>query len=119
MIEITAYRSVNKGSFLGSANVMIKTTEWGMIVLNKISVFIKDGQKWVNLPQEMFEKDGKKNFFPLVKFEDTSALKKFEKEFFMALEQFTKKQSTPFVEQAKQKNTTVSEEESYDTELPF
>ena len=50
----------------------------------------------MNLPQEMFEKDGKKNFFPLVKFEDTSALKKFEKEFFMALEQFTKKQSTPF-----------------------
>lgn len=84
MIEILNCREINKGCLLSKINIKIK--KWGL-VLNKIGVFSKNGKRWISLPNETYEENGEKKYFPLIKFDDKEAMNRFQNS---VLEEFDK-----------------------------
>lgn len=77
MIEILRFKEVNKGFLQSSVNVKIK--EWDLII-NKICIFNKEGNRWINFPQENYEDNGEKKYFPLVKIDNPEKMAKLQKE---------------------------------------
>lgn len=88
-MEVLKYRSVDKGNLLGFLN--LKVTKWG-VALNDLSVFQKNGHRWVNLPSRQYEQDGEKKFFPYISFETKEMKDAFSKKVLEALDEFSKVQ---------------------------
>jgi hypothetical protein len=105
MIEILNFKTINKGAFIGSAN--IKVVKWNLI-LNKVAIFSKDNRRWISLPQEVYEDKGEKKYYSLVKFEDPSTMNKFQEAVLLELDIWRQKNES---------NETV--ENSQNQELPF
>ena len=105
MIEILNFRPVNKGAFMGSAN--IKIVKWN-VILNKVGIFAKDNRRWINLPQEVYEDKGEKKYFPLIKFEDPATMNKFQEAVLLELDVWRQKNES---------NEKVKSSEN--EELPF
>lgn len=111
MIEIMDYRPINKGYLLGVVNIKIK--DWHNFIIRRIKVFDKQGNRWINMPSEEYEKDGKKQYFALNAFEDPKLQMSFQNKFFNALETYLSKTQP-------QQNTQNSVESvSQENELPF
>ncbi|MDP4120525.1 MAG: hypothetical protein Q8876_05665 [Bacillota bacterium] len=109
MIEILDFKEINKGAIFGTVNVRI--TKWGLTI-NKCLIFQKEGRKWLSLPQETFEKDGKKNYFPLVKFDDRETSERFGRQVLEAVEKL--------INEKPQVGTILGTKfESNQDELPF
>ncbi len=87
MIEILNYRPVNKGALVGYVNINI--VKWGLTI-NKISIFFKDSKRWINLPQENYESNGEKKYFPLVRFNDSQVSSKFQQAVLSSFDEWMK-----------------------------
>jgi hypothetical protein len=74
-MEISNFKSIAKGSLIGTFDITIP--EWGALKICECAVFEKDGKKWITLPSRVYEKDGQKKYFGLVKFNET-VFKKLE-----------------------------------------
>jgi|SRR5271157_2500486 len=84
MFEILNYRPINKNALMGTFDV--KVPKWGNFLIKRMSYFKKDNNRWINFPQESYEKDGKKKYFSLNGFEDTDVQAKFLDELKKSLE---------------------------------
>lgn len=67
-MKIINYFPVNKGAVI--ANFSVQIEKMGNLIIRDCTLFEKDGKSWVSLPSKMVEKDGKKNYFPYISFED-------------------------------------------------
>ncbi len=85
MIEILQCKKINKGSMESKINIKIK--EWNL-VLNNILVFKKDTQRWISFPQEVYEKEGEKKYFPHVRFDDQNIQKRFQDSVLQELDKY-------------------------------
>ena len=66
MIICTDFKYINKGALVGF--VKIDIAKWG-VEMSNLTVFEKDGKRWVNLPgQEYIDKEGKKKYNPHIRF---------------------------------------------------
>ena len=110
MIEVLNLRQINKGALESFVN--IKLIPIGLII-NKISVFRKEDKRWINMPQEIFEEQGVKKYYTLVRFEDPLQMKKFQEAFLLAHDKFIEKQ------QNVKENSKVTPLMSSESELPF
>lgn len=82
-MEILAVRPVNKGFVKCSVDVSIQTRVGEKevpFIIRRISVFEKEGQSWISLPSEKYEKDGKKQFYAYALFKDPAHQKDFQNE---------------------------------------
>jgi hypothetical protein len=110
MIEILNLRPINKGALQSFVN--IKLSPIGLII-NKISVFMKDDKRWINMPQEIFEEQGVKKYYTLIKFEDPAQMKKFQEAFLIAHDKFMEKEKNI------KETSKVTPLLQSDSELPF
>lgn len=85
-IECTAYKQVGKGMVLGYASVFVE--KWGIEIFN-ITVFQKDGKRWISFPTREYEdEDGKKKYIPHIRFKNTAHMDLFTNRVLSAIEKF-------------------------------
>ena len=87
-MEITQYKAINKGSLLGVFS--LKLPKWGNLVIHDISSFQKDNQRWISFPSKIYEKDGKKQYFSYIRFEDQKTMQSFQEKVLEALDSYLK-----------------------------
>lgn len=86
MIEIIEYKPINQPSL--KAQVSIRLPKWGGFIIKRIKVFQKDNSRWLTLPSEEYERDGKKKFFPVNEFDNPEMMEAFRKSFFSELDKY-------------------------------
>lgn len=75
MIECIKYKAINKGSFLGFADIYIPKT--GQEIYG-CKLYQKDGRRWVSLPSnEFINEQGEKKYAPMMKYRDPEHQKLF------------------------------------------
>lgn len=104
-IECTNYRYVGKGAVVGFINIFVP--KWGLEI-NDITLFMKDGRKWISFPCRMYEKDGEKKYFPYIRFKNKDHSVAFQNKVLDALDKFCSQNSSESV-------STSSD----DMEIPF
>lgn len=67
-MKVLEYKQINKGSLLGSMSIQFE--EWGGLIIRDITLFQKDGKRWLSFPARAYEKEGKTEYFQYVRFED-------------------------------------------------
>ena len=85
MIECTKFHSVLKGSLQGFASLYVE--KWG-VDINSITLYMKDGKRWINLPSREYEEDGVKKYSPIIFFKDKRILEEFNKQALKAIDAF-------------------------------
>lgn len=74
MIEIVKCKVINKGALI--AEVSLHIPQWHMTI-HKIMIF-GDGQKrWLSMPSERYEDQGRTKYYPLIKFDSTAVNDRF------------------------------------------
>jgi DNA-binding cell septation regulator SpoVG len=91
MIEITHYKANDKGA--KTATISIKIPKWGNFLIKEISLFAKDGKRWLSMPSRTFELEGQKKYFQFVSFESREIGDKFQGEVFKALDKYLESNS--------------------------
>ena len=84
-IVCTKYHSINKGSVVGSANIYIP--KWGVEIYG-VTLFEKDGKRWVSLPQKEITKDGEKKYLSFMRFKEKSHMEAFGEKVKDAIDKF-------------------------------
>ena len=74
MIECLNYSPVNKGCCLGMCELSI--SKWG-VNISGVTLYEKDGRRWVNLPYKYSVEDGVKKYDKFIKFKSKELEKKF------------------------------------------
>lgn len=82
MIEILEYKPINKNCL--KAQVNIRIPKWGGFVIKRVKVFEKESSRWIMLPSEEYEKEGKKKYFSLIEFDTPEMNESFRAAFFKA-----------------------------------
>lgn len=90
-MEIISYKAINKGMLQGSIALKIPT-QWGELIIYDISVFMKDGNRWISFPSKTYEKEGEKKYFQYNRFENRENSDAFQKDVLKHLDAFIEKQ---------------------------
>lgn len=77
MLEISKVQMINKGHLVAKCDVRIPTWKF---TIHGVTIFEKNGSRWVSMPSQQYEKDGQKKFFPHCRFDDMDILEKFQAE---------------------------------------
>jgi len=62
--------------------------EWGGLIIRDITLFQKDGRRWLSFPSRAYEKDGKTEYFQYVRFEDKIKHEGWQQKALKALEEY-------------------------------
>jgi DNA-binding cell septation regulator SpoVG len=89
MIEITEFKSIDKGSL--KSQVSIKVPKWGGFIIKRINVFENNEKRWFSFPSQEFEKDGKKMYFKYNDFDTPEMNDAFRVQFFKAYDEYKNK----------------------------
>ena len=92
MITCTKFRLVQKGSLIAFGSIYID--KWGVEIHN-CSLNQHGSSKWVNLPSQVYEKDGEKKYSPYITFKDDAVYKKFKEACLEAMIKKLNEQSYP------------------------
>jgi len=86
-IVCTGFKRIDKGLLVGFASVFVP--KWGLEIFG-ISLFEKNGKKWISMPSREYEdkNEGKKKYFPHIKFREKSHAELFEEKVKAAIEKF-------------------------------
>ncbi|MHC4474095.1 MAG: hypothetical protein ACYTEL_00520 [Planctomycetota bacterium] len=87
-VEITQFREYKKNTLQGFATVRL--TGVGLEIRD-ITVHSKNSSGWLGLPAKPFEKDGKTQWMPLVKFYEKARWDEFQEETLKALDEYKRK----------------------------
>lgn len=84
MIECLKYKTINKGSLLGYADLFVP--KMGLEIFG-CSLHQKDGRRWINLPSREYTDDkGEKKFFSIIRFRNKTHMEEFSKQAKEAIE---------------------------------
>lgn len=89
-MKVLEYKAINKGSILGSMSMQME--EWGGLIIRDMLVMQKDGKRWISFPSRSYEKDGKKEYFHYVRFEDKGKHDQWQLKAFKSLEDYAKQE---------------------------
>jgi hypothetical protein len=67
-IKCIKYKPYHKGHLLGFADIFVP--KWGVEIYG-LTLYEKDGRKWVNFPSRSYEKDGEKKNAPYFRFPES------------------------------------------------
>lgn len=84
-IQCTSFKPVEGSYVKGFASIYIP--KWGVEIFN-ISLFEKEGRRWINLPSREYEKDGEKKFLPLLRFREKEHAELFGEKVKQAIDKF-------------------------------
>lgn len=107
--NVTYFKSKQNGTIVGQGEVTLD----GCLVI-KYRLMQNDKGQWVNWPTDVVEKDGKKNYYPKVKFTDEDTKKYIEEEIIKV----SLKYSTNNSAQQQNKSQETVKNPSYD-DIPF
>lgn len=107
MIKCTKFKELKKGCLLGFGSIEVE--KWG-IEIHSCSLNEKNGNVWVGLPSQVYEKDGEKKYAPYITFKNKEHYKKFQE---MCIEAMNKKRKEQQLEEP------VSQYPVNDEEVPF
>lgn len=68
-LECKNFKPFKKGYLLGFADIFVP--KWGCTIFG-ITLYEKEGKRWINLPSREYEKDGKKVHLPFIRFEEVN-----------------------------------------------
>lgn len=88
MIQILECKQQKKGSLLATIN--IKLPKMKNFVINNITVWEKNGKRWISMPSREYESEGKKKFFAHCRFEDRDLNDQFQNAILDAFEQYSR-----------------------------
>lgn len=112
MIECTKFKTFQKGSFQGFADLLVPS--WG-IEIKGCSLYMKEGRRWVSMPSKEFTNaEGEKKYAPIVKFHDKNHMDAFSEQAKQAIDKWCS-------ENAQQENNQepAQQEISKPSEFPF
>jgi len=90
MIECTRFKSCRRDSFVGFADFFID--KWG-VELQGCSLYMKNGQKWLNLPAKEYQNEqGERKFAPYVRFREKDHYKRFCEAAIRAIDEYCAKE---------------------------
>lgn len=104
-MKILSYKPIAKGFLLGICNVELPS---GMEV-REVTIFQKGDNRWISFPSRKYQKDGKDQFFPLIRL-DAEKMKKFQTQLLDALDTWIS--DNPIIAPAESK-------QQLEEELPF
>lgn len=81
-MECVNFKSVNKGSFIGSGTITFRARVEGIngvltFEIPDFMLFQKDGRQWLNMPSREYESNGEKKYYPLVKIQEKEGWQSF------------------------------------------
>jgi hypothetical protein len=85
-MRVLEYKQINKGALVGSMSMQFE--EWGGLIIRDITLFQKDGKRWLSFPSRAYEKDGKTEYFQYVRFEDKIKHEAWQQKALKALQDF-------------------------------
>lgn len=85
-MKVLEYKQINKGSLLGSMSMQFE--EWGGLIIRDITLFQKDGRRWLSFPSRAYEKEGKTEYFQYVRFEDKVKHEEWQQKALRALQDY-------------------------------
>ncbi len=92
MLEVTNYKPINKGALVGTFAVRIPS--WNFFI-NDISLFQKEGRRWLSMPSRSYEKDGQTKYFSYCGLVNKESHERFQDAALKALDRW-------FIEKAKE-----------------
>lgn len=66
-IECIKFKPFSKGNLLGFADIFVP--KWGIEIYG-LTIYEKEGNRWVNFPSKEYEKDGQKKYLPYFRFRE-------------------------------------------------
>jgi len=85
-MRVLDYKQINKGSLVGSMSMQFE--EWGGLIIRDITLFQKDGRRWLSFPARAYEKEGKTEYFQYVRFEDKIKHEEWQQKALKALQDY-------------------------------
>lgn len=83
-MEIVKFREMQKGTLLGFFS--LKLPKWGNLIINDLSLFSKNGHRWISFPARQYESNGEKKYASYLIFEEKETMVKFQDEVLKALD---------------------------------
>ncbi len=75
-ISIENYKPIGKNGLKCVFDLKLNQTS---MILRGCSLFEKDGKRWINLPQKVYEVEGKKKYTAIVEIQDKALRERFQK----------------------------------------
>ena len=111
MIVCLRYKHMGKGSLLGFADIFVE--KWGLEIYN-LSIFQKDGARWVNFPsREYTDAEGKKKFASYLRLNDKEKYDAFCEATKTAIDKWCKENAT------EERNPVTAQQPTSYADLPF
>jgi len=85
-MKVLEYKQINKGAVLGSMNIQMD--EWNDVIIRDIVLFQKDGKRWLSFPSRSYEKEGKREYFHYIRFEDKAKHDEWQQKGLKALQDY-------------------------------
>ena len=117
-LEILKYIPLDKAG-CKKAICDIKMLMWGPFIIHGISIFEKDGKRWITFPSDEYEKEGKKKWSQKCHFETENMTEAFRKEFFKELEKYQKANNPSVFDMPEKQTIQGKGKTSNDEECPF
>lgn len=89
MIEILKFEMISKGPLIAKFNV--KMHKWGGLIIKGCSLFDSNGKKWISMPSQQYESEGKKKYFPYISYENKDIDQKFRDTILLAANEYLEK----------------------------
>ena len=95
-IECIAFKAKNSGALQGFADIYIP--KWGVEIFG-VSLFMKNGHRWVSFPSRESVVDGEKKYWPYLRFKEKGHMDVFAKKVMDAIDRWCALQpiEKPFV----------------------
>ena len=112
MLECTRFKAHEVKCLRGFADIYVP--QWG-IEIPGFTLYVKDGQRWVNLPgQEYTDREGNKKHRPIFFFRDKENWEPFKLQVRDAIDKWCKENAQPEIEKPAPRDFYEKEDE-----LPF
>ena len=85
-MKIIRYKPIQKGCVLGSFDLMIE--KWGDFIIRDLTLFQKNGQRWITFPSRQYEKEEKTNYYSYNLFKDPKTFNLFQEEVKKSLDRY-------------------------------
>lgn len=96
MIECMKFKPVEKGALIGYADFYLSSLD---IEIFGCAVFMSNGKKWISMPsREYKDHEGNKKFIPLFRFRQKEQQQSFNKQGWIAIQEYQKNQMNQVVE---------------------
>lgn len=89
MIEILNFKKIDKNTLKGSCE--IRLPKCGGMIIGDICYFQDGNKDWVTMPSKQYESEGKRKYWPYIRFEDKDTNERFKRSICDAIREYLSK----------------------------